>query len=431
MFILCHGIAWGHAGAQIDSIDINGPFADKRVGLETTVGYLRGNIDGQFSWFCHEAVTQADALITPRYVENADGVLLATIGDTAQARDTNESLYRSTDGCNWNAPEGLTGQQIAAAAFETGNPNHALAITANEDGHNRLYQSTDAGLTWAPTDLIVENRTFRSVRFGTGSTHSVWLSAVRHETDQAWIYHSTDSGASWAEHEIDVLPADGLDVYVDVIIADHTNPNRAWVVMGPYLDDQLLETTDGGHSFVEVYAPDGDIIDGAQDGSGALWLVTTGNKVIVSETGDFFERRTAAPLSLGVTASGSDIFLANRIPSEGHALSVSGDGIEFLPIDVFGSLNGPPECTPDSHSTAHCEPIWPDLDAMIVDEPDTGSPSSDAPHGPGEEAITAQGCCSDQHKQSNAGLLVFLLFGLQRRKHNFGVHCGMVVTWRW
>ena len=117
VYAFCHGLAWGHAGAVLDAIDVVRPTDTTFMHLETTVGYLREQENQRFEWICHEAVTQPDAIITPRYTENTDGVMLVTIGDILQARDTELSMYRSIDGCHWSAPAGLDNQQVSFVQF--------------------------------------------------------------------------------------------------------------------------------------------------------------------------------------------------------------------------------------------------------------------------------------------------------------------------
>jgi len=358
----------------MDTIDIVGPFSENQIGVEATVGYLRSDNQTTYEWLCHETVTQPEALITPRYVENGDGMMLTIIGDRSQARETEESLYWSEDGCDWFTPNGLTGHQVTAAVFDPSDSQRALAITANPGETNHLFSSVDAGRTWTMTGLSIEEGQFSSIRFGGVSTGSTWISAVRHETHDAWVYHSSDSGRTWAEHAFEVTTSGDLDIFVDVVIADKSDPLRAWVVMGPFLDDRLLETRDGGQTFTTVYTPEGDIIDGAQDRNGSLWLITTGNKVIFSESGEFYQRIHSAPLSLGVETSGTDVYFSTRIPSEGYGMATYADDT-FTPVYVLRDTRGPPQCEEESQSAEICEPLWPDLSAMISGTSDTASPT--------------------------------------------------------
>jgi len=414
---LCHGLAFGHTGAVMDSIDVVQPPGSSRLGIETSVGYIRQQESGFFEWNCHEAVTQTDALITPRYTESSDGIILVTLGDMSQARHPEESMYRSVDSCNWMPPSGLTGQQVSDVEFNPNDASTALAITANESGPNFLFRSTDAGLTWTQASLEVHNRIFRTIQYAPGPDGSIWISAVRYDTEEAWIYHSVDGGLTWVENALEVQSAGGLDVFVDVLIADNADIDTAWVVMGPWLDDRLLQTTDGGQTFAEVYTPGGDIIDGGQDDEGGLWLVTTGNKVIYSETGEFFFRVDTAPPSLGIEVSGEHVWLATRIPSEGSALSMSSDGVSFESIDAFDMLDGPPDCIAETHSAALCDPLWAELRDSIAGTLDTADPVAEEPTASPDSAHQ-QGCCTGDAKRANVGLLALMILALCRRAHH-------------
>lgn len=426
LWAFCHGSAWAHANAGIDSIDVVPTSSRTIPGVETTVGYIKPDSSSSFEWFCHETVTLSGALITPQYTENSAGIMLATIGDPEQAKDPNETVYRSVNGCEWSPPLGLTGHRVVALEFDPNNGSLALAATANSAGANHLFRSLDAGETWSHTELSVDGKTFRSIQFSSGLDGVVWASSVRHETEEAWVYRSLDGGESWSEHAVDVRPADGLDVYVDVLIADGNDPETAWIVMGPFLDDRLLRTSDGGLSFESVYEPDGDIIDGAQDRAGGIWLVTTGNKTIHSEDGDAFRRVETAPLSLGV---GSDVttgrvHLATRVMSENYALSTTLDGSTFEPVDVFGQLLGPPDCPMGSDSHTHCDPLWPELAATLYGSVDTGNPADTGtgPREPGEPPEPKdgnQGCdCSHAPAPSSAFWLLALVWTGRQRMRN-------------
>ena len=313
VFGICQGSAWAHANAGVDSIDIIGDGNGALAGIETTVGYLRPQDDGQFQWLCHETVTQTDSLITPQYEENENGTMLVHVGALAQARDTLESLYRSEDGCNWHAVSGLTDQQISAKAFDPHQPQRGLALTANDDGTNAVYITTDEGQSWTPTTLSTEVGTFESVRYSRGIEGVVWVSSVNQTASAGWVHRSDDGGLNWTTHPIEGEADSDRNLYITILEADSSDPNTAWVVVGPFLDDTLMRTTDGGATFTHVYEPNADIVDGAQDADGGLWLTLTGNKVIHSEDGDVFKRVNDAPLSLGLETLGSRVVLATRV----------------------------------------------------------------------------------------------------------------------
>jgi len=415
--MLSPGQAWAHANAGIDSIDVIRSAEGSRIGMETTVGYLRSADSEKYEWSCHEAVTQGDAIITPRYTESAQGVVLVTVGDLAQAKDTDESMYRSEDGCDWSPPDGLTGNQIEDVAFDPDDGMNVIAVTANEDGENRVFRSVDAGLSWSETDLVFDDRVFRTIRFARGSANAVWVTAVRYDTEEAWVYRSIDGGTSWSEHPIEVRSAGGMDVFVDVLVADAEDPNIAWVVMGPFLDDRLLKTTDGGESFSEVYALDGDIIDGAQDADGGIWLVINGGHVVYGPEGGEFEQIEDAPQSVGVQTGADQIFLATRLVVEGTIMATSVDGETFDAVGVFLATTGPPICSLESDSVRTCTPLWWDLWEKVSpqDEGDTAIEDDTAqPHPP----VADTGCCSGKAQHSSVGLVFLTLFGVGRRRRH-------------
>jgi hypothetical protein len=415
LFVCSHGQAHAHANAGIDSIDVIRSNEGTRIGLETTVGYLRSRDGEKYRWTCHETVTQGDAVMTPRYTESAQGVVLVTVGDLDQARQIDESMYRTEDGCNWSAPEGLTDNQIVAVAFDPNDEMNVIAATGNDDGANRVYRSVDAGLSWSETDLVFEDREFRTIRFSRGPAGALWVTAVRHETEEAWVYRSPDGGVSWSEHPVEVQSADGLDVFVDVLVADFEDPNTAWVVMGPFLDDRLLKTTDGGASFAEVYAFDGDIIDGAQDADGGIWLVTNEGSVVHGPAGGEFASVDGAPQSVGIQADGNQIILATRVAGERTTMATSTDGRTFEAVDVFAVTTGPPVCSPQSDSAQICTSLWWDLWERIASDgdEDTGLVGDTASSNP---LATDTGCCSGNAKHSSVGLVFLTLFGIGRRR---------------
>jgi hypothetical protein len=265
--------------------------------------------------------------------------------------------------------------------------------------------------------LVFEDREFRTIRFSRGPAGALWVTAVRHETEEAWVYRSPDGGVSWSEHPVEVQSADGLDVFVDVLVADGEDPNTAWVVMGPFLDDRLLKTTDGGASFAEVYAFDGDIIDGAQDADGGIWLVTNKGSVVHGPAGGEFEPVDGAPQSVGIQTDGNQIILATRVAGERTTMATSTDGRTFEAVDVFAVTTGPPVCSPQSDSAQICTSLWWDLWERISSDggEDTGEVGDTAEPDP---LATGAGCCSGKAKHSSVGLVFMTLFGFGRRRNH-------------
>lgn len=395
LFGLCQGQAAAHANAGIDAIDAIGDRADGLAGVETTIGYLRPIPSAGFSWVCHEGVTQPDALITPQYVENQDGTMLVTVGDLAQAKNVNEAVYRSTDGCDWSTTDGLSNHRIADIRFDPLNPDRAMAVSNTEGTINGVFVSLDAGATW---DLVYEGedgRVFTSVRFAETHEGYIWVASMTDDGRQHIIHRSRDGGSTWAHHSLPIALAGEEVVHVALVALDLENPDTAWISAGPFLDDTLYRTTDGGQSFEPVYHPQAAIIDGALDDEGAVWLVVSGNKVLRSTDGETFSRLETAPLSIGVEAVGGHVVLATRVASAGTALSTCASPEYCETTPTFEVLNGPPECPQGSDSVNLCEPLWPALERSIFGRMDSGSPDAvidDAPEHARSTKPSSSGC---------------------------------------
>ncbi len=405
---------------MIESIDIVKPLLSDAIGVESSVGYLRSDDSVHFNWHCHEAVTQPDAIITPRYTENSAGLMVAIVGDLAQAGDPGEGLYWSADGCDWNVASGASGQQVKDVELSPLDDSLGIFVTSNGDGSGGIYRTEDAGQTWNSTEVQYDDRSFRTVRFARGEAGSIWVAAIQREPLRAWIYRSVDSGLSWEEHEVEVPEDSDPFTYLDVVAVDADDPLTAWFVMGPYLDDRLLKTTDGGASLVEVFSIERDIIDGAQDENGDLWLVLSGNSIVLGSEDDVFEELRSAPMSLGVETDADTVMLATRVLAAGGPLASSRDGRSFEVNDAFSVLSPLTHCSTESHYVASCLPLWSELESKVgASSQDTGDTgfvgAAEATDDHSSDQINPSGCCRSHTKQSGAALMVLLVFALRRR----------------
>jgi len=420
LFVFCNGPVSGHAGAGIESIDVVKPLNTDRIGIETTVGYLSAEDAVHYDWWCHETVTQSDAVLTPQYTQNSEGGVVAAIVDLLQARDTDQGLYWTADGCDWTVSEGATGQQVKDVALSPTNASVGVFVSDNDDRISGIYRSTDAGRSWTPTDVQYADRQFRSLGFSRGESGAIWAAAIRHETMQAWVFRSLDDGVTWSEHEVEVPEGSDPFTYLDVLAVDASDPDTAWFVMGPYLDDRLLKTTDGGVSFQEVYAVDGDIIDGALDKWGGIWLVLSGNRIVYGAADGAFEEVDSVPMSLGVETDSDGVMLATRVFVEGGALARSTDGADFDVEQPFSSLRPLMHCADDSDYAEFCAPLWEGLESKIVKpETDTGIVEVDEHIDTADErsgGVKASGCCSSDAKYSSVGALFVFTLALGRRR---------------
>ena len=421
LFGLCQGIALAHANAGIDAIDAIGDREGGLAGVETTIGYIRPADDGRFSWICHESVTQPDALITPQYTENRDGTMLVTIADLAQARDEAEGIYRSTDGCEWSTTSGLSNHKVASVHFDPLDPDRVAAVTNTAESGNGVFLSSDGGSTWIPIFEVGRGWIFTSVRFSETPEQFLWATSRTEDGRQHTVHRTNDDGRTWTHQPFEIDAPDDAEIQLSLLVADLEDSRTAWLAAGPFLDDTLYRTNDGGLSFEPVYRPQAAIIDAAQANDGSLWLTVSGNKVLHSTDGETFKRIESAPLSIGVGAIDGRVMLATRIPSAGSALSECTAPDQCEPTPTFELLEGPPVCPPDSQSSMACDPLWPSLERAIFGSTDTGDPGrvSAAPtETNATKSKSATGCASAHftgRKRTTVLLVLFASVGILRR----------------
>lgn len=411
--------AHAHVGALMEAIDmvLPGP------AVAATFGLIVRDENGEHRWICHEAITTEKAVISPRYARNSEGVFLGVVPALEQSRDDGVAVYRSTDGCDWLAVDGLDEQVVLRAEFAPDNPDVALAISANVEGAqpSGIFQSTDGGQSFA-TMLSSDQRLFRSVRYSSGIAGHVFASAVWYETGEGWLYSSDDYGQTWQEVAVIEPNPDAL-LDVDVVAVSPTDPLTAWFVVGPYGNDTVYKTTDGGVTSTAVLADiGGDIIDGVSDADGGVWLVASGSRLFYAEDGENFDEVPLAPGGLGIAADGRRVYPTSMTQFTTVLYAHTDDQGQSFDGEVgLADILPPPLCPADSDVVEVCEPLWPILDKKLPEAAsDTGEPSATGedtgePFQPENASEPTCGCAS---RANGTGLAVGLLaacLGWRRR----------------
>ena len=355
-------LVWAHAGALPQTIDLverggDGP----SIGLETTFGLLLAEDGDSFRWVCHETIIRDLTTVLPNYHQNQDGVLLASTRLLSESLlDARESVYRSVDGCNWVAPLGLTDALVADLAFDPANGDRAVATLGalGDEVVNGIRISNDGGLSWSPASVEVENRLFRDLVFASGGQGVVWTTANWFNPLSAHVLKSEDSGATWSSMDLDFPVDDSVQVLVDVRAVSYDG-STAWLVVNAPSSNHLLRLDDFGGAVEQVLMLEDTMDDMAIDPSGAVWLATRDSGLYRSSDGLEFVAVDGAPHSLGIAADHRGLFAAVDINQHPFALSLSSDdGATFAPLFEFGELLGPLECSADSDSAQHCDPVW-------------------------------------------------------------------------
>jgi photosystem II stability/assembly factor-like uncharacterized protein len=403
---LLPALALGHAGGPLAGLDVS----ERATGslVETSLGLL---VDSDaLRWTCHETVTRADAVLTPRYV-TAGEALLAVVPDPTQARQSTETLYRSTDqGCSWGTTSGLTGMVVARVAAHG---TTAVSVTADPSpgATNGAYISRDAGETWTLA-LSAPDRLFVDVR---GAAESWWTASFRLDGVEPQIHRSTD-GTLWETLPIDTsavarsgsTDADPLVVRVLAVASS----SEAWVVADPRLGDTLLHTTDGGQTWTAVLSVGGELVDAALDAEGTLWVVE-GNRFLYRSTdGQTFTRDDSAPFAAGIGLRDGALALAH-FPEQAEGALVS-EGPPWSTTWFPSAVTGELVCPPDSDHAQVCSALWPTVAetvARFTPIADTGG-SGDSASKPGRPRASGCGCMSGR---PGAGWLWVLTLVAARR----------------
>ena len=243
---------------------------------------------------------------------------------------------------------------------------------------------------------------------------TAWATAVWYDTAEGYLLRSADAGQTWTEHAVPIPDLDD-HIDVDIIAISSSDPLTAWVVVGPFGGDILLHTTDGGESFEPVFSTKGDIISGAEDAEGGIWIAVSGQTYFRAEDGQTFEPLLDAPVGLSVSARDEDIWMATNATYTGTIAELANTtGTDFTPMFHLSLLNPSPTCAADSHSTLRCDPLWGELQKRlpIIPNTDSGEPDSGEPADTGAPTEPTCGC-----RGEGAGVLLLLpLLGWRRRR---------------
>ena len=420
------GEAQGHAGAPPDTLDmILHDEAPEGLSLEATFGLLLSDDTVSWRWLCHETIARPGAFLTPSYTRNASGVLLATIGVLQQGQAGDESLYRSTDACDWAPVVGLTNDVVSAVTFDPTDENVALAGTAGVTvgALNGIHRSSDGGATFSSTSASdLESRIFRTIEISpagsdaggsTGWATSSWFGPLG-----AWIHRSTDGGITWEEHEQSLTDGDETQILLDVAAVHSTDPATAWIRVDGQLADRLMMTTDGGATLVELFRVESDIRDVLREPDGTLWVATVDAGLYRAADGTTFTEVADAPLVNAMAHDARGVHLALSGGINDDVMVRTQDGASFETTMVWGDLVGPVECPEDSDAWTFCDPNWEIVEVALgrVGDDDDSAGDDDDSADP-----DAEGCCPEGANISGAdtvGPALFLTFvaSLRRRR---------------
>lgn len=170
-----------------------------------------------------------------------------TDANVLYAGSNNGGIWKSANlGASWTPlNESLAFPAIASIAIDPVDPNLIYAVTAARTYPSRLLRSTDAGLTWAESSIVVAGRQLVFAgkilvdpnRAGSPNTSTVYVIGFSN------VLRSDDSGRTF--RSVLALPND----------QDFTSVTTARVPDAPTIRDIALDPSDGNKIFVAVAEP--------------------------------------------------------------------------------------------------------------------------------------------------------------------------------
>ncbi len=402
--------AVAHIGARVEALDVLlTPGDTTALGIEASFGLVLADDGQDFDWTCHEVITAQGSLVTPTYTRNADGVLLGGLLSAADGRDDGHALYRSADGCDWEAPAGLTGAAISVVAFSPLDPDLALAGTSTlEPMENGVHRSLDAGRTWSATPLQLSDGVILSLRFSDAFPGVAWATSMSLEPRKHHVHRTVDGGASWSAHPVELEAPEGSSTSLEVLAVSQTDPQTAWLAAEAIGDRRLLHTVDGGVSFTPVLAVDVSLIDGAVLADGRVFTTTRGAGTYGSANGTTWDvLGLDEPRAVGLGADARGLFVVPRTFPDGPALGLWDGEAGFEELHAFQNIAGPRSCPEDSDAGRVCAPLWPNMATALEPRPPPVAPPTPAP-------TTA--CGADANSPPQLALLWPALLLLRRRE---------------
>ena len=361
LLLVLPGTAFAHVTQPPDGLALLAGESTPVVALETTIGLLLstdGSLDPDaFRWVCHEALSSADALRIPRYVALPDGSMLATIHTLELGFDARESVYRTVDGCTWDAVGGLTDRVISELATDA--TGRVLATSANlEPGADNGVFWSDDGETFQATGLAAVDRYFVSARWGPAGR--AWVGASAVDPAGAWVYLADDLSGAWTERTVTSDTAESpLVLETDPLAAE-----RVWLRMDGFSEDRLLVTGDAGASWTVLWQGPEDVLDVTLLPDDRLYVALSGGGLLTGPGDGPLVALEDAPAARATHWVGGQHLVVSDYLMEGWVLGdLNGDLGRGL--FSFRDLAGRLQCPAGTRTEQACAPLYETVERLL------------------------------------------------------------------
>ena len=193
-------------------------------------------------------------------------------------------------GATWNAPVGLNkGSGYGPLAFSQ-QDSSKVYLRSNE----KLYRSTDSGLSWVRLESYVSNSAYGNGAFAADPFNSnnvfagVHVAADMYSDLETKLLKTIDGGDTWNELDIDLLKASPYSTTINGISANEYVQGLIYVALSNSYETAIFRSKDGGSTWERLnnYGNTGlpsnssvnQIISGSPnlDGSIDLYIVLSG-----------------------------------------------------------------------------------------------------------------------------------------------------------
>lgn len=376
----------------------------------TTFGAVLSPDGGQsWRWICPEAIGYG-AWRPEAYVWKANGRILAATG--------NGLIQSDDDACTWSRNPAFNVTWASGLATHPDEPTLLYVSSARAGGSDSgVYRSDDLGETFRHV-LARDDLTFRSVVVSPATAERVYASAFTAESPRtAVLFRSDDGGGSWSEqvHRFTVEQG-GNDLVL--LAGSPASPGVLFARLYFSGRSHLLRSEDGGTSFTEVLSV-ADYVHGVEvspDGE-TVWASTFVHLYRSGDGGRTFEALLEPEGNACARWVNGKLYGCGSPWVHGWSVAESSDlGSAWTPLFTFAELEAPTHCPVGTPTRDLCEPILPQLMAVLLPEE---PPPVDGPITPGAPAApeAPMGCgCSGGATGASAFLAWVPFWILSRRR---------------